>query len=201
MHISSCPALEYVNLLQRYNGKRLSWKSLFQIPKWGFLGDYSPWEVPWWRNPKRHILGLNRIDWHIICGGRAPGISCARAREEKKFTVVNNFTHMGRRDRLTDLGQIWRTWWSRLRYQLCQFWCWSVQRFYSVKGRKWPFHILKQYRLNTVQIATAPTPDVTLHHEQQTWPPVEASYCLRFIVCIITCFSIWIVCCSGASKR
>jgi hypothetical protein len=49
--------------------------------KWGFSGNNSPNKIFLCWNPKRHILGPNRIDWYIMREGRAPGVGCARARE------------------------------------------------------------------------------------------------------------------------
>ena len=74
-----------------YLEKRLEWKSLFLGPIF-LVTPHVDAVID--ETPKKHLLVT--IHWYIIFIGRAPWISCMRARERRreKLTIVVYFTHM-----------------------------------------------------------------------------------------------------------
>jgi hypothetical protein len=73
----------------------------YSRPKIGGLGIIfimGEFDMLCWWNPNRHIVGLNRIDWCIICEDWASSVGCVWIRENKKEKTlqVSGFTVMGR---------------------------------------------------------------------------------------------------------
>jgi hypothetical protein len=83
---------------------RLCWNNVYanaQVGKRLFasttiLGYCSPWKLPSWWNPKRHILGPNSVKLCLICRSRLPGSGCAYLQKKsEKGLPVGNLSHAG----------------------------------------------------------------------------------------------------------
>jgi hypothetical protein len=148
MHRLSYGWLKSVKPFRCYLNQHLSLKSLFlpqteevwqknsQITKF----CVKPKKAHLWPKPHRLIYNM----W-----GLTPDVglfTCPRKELEKTNNGSRQSHPYGRRDRLTDLNQIWHTWWSCLHNQFANFGIDRFKGFYSVRGRKWPFPILALYR-------------------------------------------------------
>jgi hypothetical protein len=118
------------------------------VPKMRGFGDNSPmgWAYGWdphpWPKPRRLMYNM----WDSSAQGRLWSVGLPNKSPEKNF--ANRKLHLYGEPRPpppADHYELWPTWCSRRRYQLCKFLLWSVEGFLFCEVLKWPFSILSDH--------------------------------------------------------
>jgi hypothetical protein len=116
---------------------------------WGFWditthGSYHADETP-----KTHMLGLSRIDSNLACGVDRPASAVSVLENQILAKKTNGSSHFNPYGETRPLHRSWSNLANLALDDVIICAKFGVDRFkgsYSVRGRKWPFPILTQYR-------------------------------------------------------